>query len=91
MYCDVIFCQMEAMKGELEYAASAEEQSDTLIKHLEDKLRESNYKVLNKTCIKHNTKGQNHTLNSQSSMHRLSSLLLNLVSYAEFSVLQNGY
>lgn len=82
---------MEAMKGELEYAASAEEQSDALIKHLEDKLRESSYKVLSKTCIKHNTKGQNRTLNSQSPMHRLSSLLLILLSFVEFSVLQNGY
>lgn len=42
---------MEAMKGEMEYAASAEEQSNAMIKHLEDKLRESNYKVHNKTCI----------------------------------------
>jgi hypothetical protein len=42
---------MEAMKEELEYAASAEEQSHALIKHLEDKFRQSNYKVCNKTCI----------------------------------------
>jgi hypothetical protein len=51
VYCDTIFCQVEDIMWETQHPERAMVKSDVMVKHLEDKLRESNIKVQSKMCI----------------------------------------
>jgi hypothetical protein len=50
-YRDIIFCQMETMRVELEHAAIIMKQSDAKIKYLEDILEKSKKKVYSNMFI----------------------------------------